>query len=181
MARGLLWSTIKKLLPYLWEYRIRVALALISLTVAKAAGVGVPLVLKNIVNRLDVHEPALIVPVALIAAYGALRFANALFGELRDLVFARVKQRAVRRAATAVFRHLHALPLGFHLDRQTGAVARDIERGSRGIALLLNILLFHIIPTIVEIALVAGILIAKFRLEFAIITFATLAAYAGFT
>ncbi len=181
MARGLLWSTIKKLAPYLWEYRLRVALALTSLIVAKAAGVAVPLLLKDIVNRLDVHGSVLIVPVALIAAYGALRFANALFGELRDLVFARVKQRAVRRAATAVFRHLHALPLSFHLDRQTGAVARDIERGSRGIALLLNILLFHIIPTIVEIALVAGILIAKFRLAFAAITFATLAVYAGFT
>ena len=181
MPRGLLWSTIKKLAPYLWEYRIRVAFALASLIVAKAAGVAVPLILKNIVNSLDVHDSVLIVPVALIAAYGALRFANVLFGELRDLVFARVKQRAVRRAATTVFRHLHALPLAFHLDRQTGAVARDIERGSRGIALLLNILLFHIIPTAVEIALVAGILLAKFRVEFAVITFATLAAYAGFT
>ncbi|WP_298138522.1 ABC transporter ATP-binding protein/permease [Acidiferrobacter sp.] len=180
-SRGRLWSIVKRLAPYLWEYRLRVAVALVSLTAAKAAGVAVPWVLKDIINQLDSRKPLLIVPVALIAAYGALRFANALFGELRDLVFARVKQRAVRRAATDVFRHLHALPLAFHLDRQTGAVARDIERGSRGIALLLNILLFHIIPTVVEIALVAGILIAKFRLEFALITFMTLAVYALFT
>ncbi len=180
-TRGLLWSTIRKLTPYLWEYRLRVGLALASLIVAKAAGVAVPLVLKDIVNDLDGDRSALIVPVALLAAYGGLRFANSLFGELRDLVFARVKQRAVRRAATAVFRHLHALPLRFHLDRQTGAVARDIERGSRGIALLLNVLLFNIIPTIVEIALVAGILIAKFSSWFAVITFCTLALYVGFT
>ncbi len=179
--RGLLWTTIKRLAPYLWEYRLRVALALASLTVAKAASVAVPIALKDIVNGLDTHGRMLIVPVALLAAYGGLRFANSLFGELRDVVFARVKQRAVRRAATAVFRHLHALPLRFHLDRQTGAVARDIERGSRGIALLLNILLFNIIPTIVEIALVAGILIAKFRLRFAVITFSTLGLYIGFT
>ncbi|MHB1512624.1 MAG: ABCB family ABC transporter ATP-binding protein/permease [Acidiferrobacter sp.] len=180
-TRGLLWSTIKRLAPYLWEYRLRVGFALASLIVAKAAGVAVPLVLKDIVNDLDSERSILIVPVALLAAYGGLRFANSLFGELRDLVFARVKQRAVRRAATTVFRHLHTLSLRFHLDRQTGAVARDIERGSRGIALLLNVLLFNIIPTIVEIALVAGILIAKFRFWFAVITFCTLALYVGFT
>ncbi len=179
--RGTLLKVIKRLAPYLWEYRLRVALAMAALTVAKAASVGIPLVLKDIVNTLNTRNAALVVPMALLAAYGGLRFANSLFGELRDAVFARVKQRAVRRAAASVFRHLHALPLKFHLDRKTGAVARDIERGSHGIALLLNILVFNIIPTIVEIALVAGILIAKFSPWFAVITFATLFAYAGFT
>jgi len=152
-----------------------------SLILAKVSNVAIPLVLKDIVNKLDVHEALIAVPMALLAAYGALRLANALFGELRDVVFARVTQRAVRRAALAVFRHLHALPLQFHLNRQTGGVARDIERGSRGIALLLNFLLFNIIPTLVEIGLVAGILIAKFSVWFAAITFATLGLYIGFT
>lgn len=172
---------IRQLAPYLWEYRVRVALALSSLILAKVANVAVPLVLKDIVNRLNSHDALIAVPLALLAAYGALRLANALFGELRDVVFARVTQRAVRRAALAVFRHLHALPLKFHLDRQTGGVARDIERGSRGTALLLNFLLFNIIPTLVEITLVAGILIAKFSIWFAVVTFVTLGIYVGFT
>ncbi|MHB8253434.1 MAG: ABCB family ABC transporter ATP-binding protein/permease [Acidiferrobacter sp.] len=173
--------TLQQLAPYLWEYRIRVVLALSSLVLAKVANVAIPLVLKDIVNSLNTHEALIAVPIALLAAYGALRLGNAVFGELRDVVFARVTQRAIRRAALAVFRHLHALPLKFHLDRQTGGVARDIERGSRGVALLLNFLLFNIIPTLVEIGLVAGILIAKFSPWFAVITFLTLALYVGFT
>ena len=176
-----LFRIVRQLAPYLWEYRVRVGLALSSLILAKVANVAVPLVLKDIVNSLNTRQAVIAVPVALLAAYGALRLANALFGELRDVVFARVTQRAVRQAALRVFRHLHALPLKFHLDRQTGGVARDIERGSRGISLLLNFLLFNIIPTLVEIALVAGILIAKFSPWFAIITFVTLAIYIGFT
>ena len=173
--------TIRQLAPYLWEYRVRVVLALSSLILAKVANVAIPLVLKDIVNSLNTHEAIIAVPMALLAAYGALRLGNAVFGELRDVVFARVTQRAVRRAALAVFRHLHALPLKFHLDRQTGGIARDIERGSRGVALLLNFLLFNIIPTLVEIGLVAGILIAKFSLWFAVITFLTLIIYIAFT
>ncbi|HUW99050.1 MAG TPA: ABC transporter ATP-binding protein/permease [Acidiferrobacter sp.] len=172
---------MRQLAPYLWEYRVRVVIALSSLILAKVTNVGIPLVLKDIVNSLDVRQAVLIVPMALLGAYGALRLANAMFGELRDVVFARVTQRAVRRAAVAVFRHLHALPLKFHLNRQTGGVARDIERGSRGVALLLNFLLFNIIPTLVEIGLVASILIAKFSPWFAVVTFATLAVYVGFT
>lgn len=160
---------------------MRVGLALGSLILAKVANVAVPLVLKDIVNSLNTRQAVIAIPAALLAAYGALRLANALFGELRDVVFARVTQRAVRRAALTVFRHLHALPLKFHLDRQTGGIARDIERGSRGISLLLNFLLFNIIPTLVEIALVSGILIAKFSPWFAIITFCTLVLYVGFT
>lgn len=156
-------------------------LALTSLILAKVANVAVPLVLKDIVNALNTRQAILIVPITLLAAYGLLRLGNALFGELRDAIFARVTQRAVRRAALQVFRHLHALPLAFHLNRQTGGVARDIERGSRGIALLLNFLLFNIIPTLVEIGLVAGILIDKFSIWFAVITFATLAIYVAFT
>ncbi|MHB1565523.1 MAG: ABCB family ABC transporter ATP-binding protein/permease [Acidiferrobacter sp.] len=173
--------TLRTLAPYLWGYRIRVAIALTSLILAKVANVAVPLVLKDIVNALDTRQAILVVPMALLAAYGILRLANALFGELRDAVFARVTQRAVRQAALEVFRHLHALPLRFHLERQTGGVARDIERGSRGIALLLNFLLFNIIPTLVEIGLVAAILIAKFSIWFAVVTFATLAVYVAFT
>jgi len=172
---------MRQLAPYLWEYRVRVVLALTSLVLAKVTNVGIPLILKDIVNSLNTQQAIIAIPMALLAAYGALRLGNAIFGELRDVVFARVTQRAVRRAALTVFRHLHALPLKFHLDRQTGGVARDIERGSRGVALLLNFLLFNIIPTLVEIGLVAGILIAKFSVWFAVITFLTLAIYIGFT
>ncbi|MDA8389315.1 MAG: ABC transporter ATP-binding protein/permease [Gammaproteobacteria bacterium] len=175
-------ATMRTLLPYLWEYRGRAALALVSLVLAKVANVGVPLVLKDIVNALNgrVHT-LIVVPVALLTVYGILRVSNALFGELRDVVFARVTRRAVRRAALRVFEHLHALPLQFHLGRQTGAVARDIERGSRGIALLLNFIIFNIAPTLVEITLVTSILLAKFRLVFTLTTIGTLLVYVAFT
>ncbi len=175
-------ATMRTLLPYLWEYRGRAALALVSLVLAKVANVGVPLVLKDIVDALNGKAHALVVvPVALLTAYGILRVSNALFGELRDVVFARVTRRAVRRAALRVFKHLHALPLQFHLGRQTGAVARDIERGSRGIAMLLNFFVFNIAPTLVEIALVTSILLVKFRPIFTITTIGTLLVYVAFT
>ena len=137
-ARRNEWHTVARVLPYLWEYRGRVLLALVFLVTAKLANVGVPLVLKEIVDALDARQAAAVLPLALLAAYGALRLSNTLFAELRDVVFVRVTQRAIRRIALSVFRHLHSLSLRFHLDRQTGGMTRDIERGTRGIGTLLS-------------------------------------------
>jgi ATP-binding cassette subfamily B protein len=174
-------KTIRTLLPYLWEFRGRVVLALALLIVAKFANVAVPLVLKDIVDALDRPQAMLALPVFLVLAYGILRLCSTLFGELRDAVFAKVTQRAIRRVAMQVFGHLHALSLRFHLERQTGGMSRDIERGTRGISFLLNFMLFNILPTLVEIALVAGILLSKYAAVFSIVTFLTLAVYIGFT
>lgn len=176
------WKTIRTLLPYLWEFRGRVTLAMGLLIAAKLANVAIPLVLKEIVDALDKPKGLLLtLPVAFLAAYGALRLANSAFGELRDAVFAKVTQRAIRRIALKVFQHLHVLSLRFHLERQTGGVSRDIERGTRGISFLLNFMLFNIIPTLVEIGLVAAILLVKYNPWFAIITFISLTAYIAFT
>ncbi|MBI1964874.1 MAG: ABC transporter ATP-binding protein/permease [Betaproteobacteria bacterium] len=175
------WRVVPLLLPYLWEFRGRVALALAFLVTAKLANVGVPLVLKEVVDGLDATRAALALPFALLAAYGVLRFFATLFAELRDLVFVRVTQRAIRRVALNVFRHLHSLSLRFHLERQTGGVSRDIERGSRGISTLLSYMLFSIIPVALEFSLVAFILLSRFDWRFAAITFAAVALYMGFT
>ncbi|MEI6302950.1 MAG: ABC transporter ATP-binding protein/permease [Betaproteobacteria bacterium] len=169
------------LLPYLWEYKGRVMLALGFLITAKLANVGVPLVLKDIVDALDPRTAVLILPLALLAAYGLLRFSTVFFAELRDVVFVRVTQRAIRRIALTVFRHLHTLSLRFHLERQTGGVSRDIERGTRGVSSLMSYMLFSIIPVILEFSLVAAILLAKFDWRFAAITFAAVALYIFFT
>ena len=175
------WNTIKALLPYLWEFKRRVALALTLLIFAKFANVAVPLALKGIVDSLSLKDALLALPIALLAGYGLLRFSATLFGELRDAVFAKVTQRAVRRVALKVFSHLHSLSLRFHLERQTGGVSRDIERGSRGISFLLQFMLFNILPTFVEIALVAAILLINYDVWFAVVTFVTLAIYIVFT
>jgi len=175
------WKTIKTLLPYLWEFRWRVASALMLLILAKVANVGVPLVLKEIIDALQQPQALLLLPVFLVAGYGALRFMSTLFGELRDAVFAKVTQRAIRRVALQVFRHLHAMSLRFHLERQTGGVSRDIERGTRGIGFLLNFMLFNILPTLVEIGLVAAILLVKYNIWFTVIIFLTLSVYVVFT
>jgi ATP-binding cassette subfamily B protein len=175
------WKTIKSLLPYLWEFRGRVVLALIFLAVAKVANVSVPLVLKEIVDALDPKQATLALPVLLLLAYGALRLANSTFGELRDVVFAKVTQRSIRRVALKVFEHLHKLSLRFHLDRQTGGMSRDIERGTAGIRFLLNFMLFNILPTILEIGFVAAILLVKYDPWFCIVTLATLVVYVVFT
>ncbi|MDH5301715.1 MAG: ABC transporter ATP-binding protein/permease [Gammaproteobacteria bacterium] len=175
-------GTIKSLLPYLWEFKTRVLLALLCLAVAKVATVWVPLILKDIVDSLDSTQQTLIVlPVSLLLAYGLLRFASALFGELRDVIFSKVTQRAIRRVALKVFRHLHSLSLRFHLERQTGGVSRDIERGTRGISFLLSFMLFNILPTLAEILMVTGILLVKYDPIFAIITLGTIASYIAFT
>jgi len=179
--RGHEWRTMGVLLPYLMEFKGRVMLALALLVSAKLANVGVPLVMKNIVDGLDPKLAVVAVPVALLAAYGLLRFSTTLFGELRDVVFVRVTQHAIRQVALSVFRHLHALSLRFHLERQTGGMTRDIERGTRGISTLLSYLLFSIIPVILEFALVAAVLLSKFDWRFAAVTFGAVAVYIAFT
>jgi ATP-binding cassette subfamily B protein len=179
--RGTEWRAVAALAPYLLEYRWRVLLALAFLVTAKLANVGVPLVIKEVVDALDPKVAVVAVPMALLAIYGLLRFSTTLFAELRDVVFVRVIQRAIRRVALGVFRHLHSLSLRFHLDRQTGGMTRDIERGTRGISSLLNYMIFSIIPVILEFALVAAVLIGKFDWRFAAITFGAVAVYIGFT
>jgi ATP-binding cassette, subfamily B, heavy metal transporter len=175
------WRALPLLLPYLWEYKWRVVVALVFLVTAKVANVGVPLVLKQVIDALDPRQAVLVLPLALLVAYGALRMSTTLFAELRDIVFIRVTQRAIRRIALTVFRHLHSLSLRFHLDRQTGGVSRDIERGTRGVSTMLSFMLFSIIPVILEFALVAGVLFAKFDWRFVAVTFAAVAVYIAFT
>ena len=170
-------KTIATLLPYLWEFKVRVMLALSLLILAKLANVSVPLVLKEIVDTLDQPRAALALPVLLLVGYGVLRFCSTLFGELRDAIFAKVTQRAIRRVATKVFMHLHSLSLRFHLERQTGGVSRDIERGTRGISFLMNFMLFNILPTLLEIVLVLVILVRQYDIWFAIIILITLIVY----
>jgi ABC-type transport system involved in Fe-S cluster assembly fused permease/ATPase subunit len=179
--RGNEWRSVAVLLPHLWEFRWRVAIALILLTAAKLANVSVPLVMKQIVDGLDQKLAVVAVPVALLAAYGILRFSTTLFGELRDVVFVRVAKRAIRRVALQVFRHLHSLSLRFHLERQTGGVSRDIERGTRGISTLLSYMLFSIIPVILEFALVALVLLSRFDWRFTAVTFGAVAVYITYT
>ncbi|NOU00301.1 MAG: metal ABC transporter permease, partial [Gallionella sp.] len=137
------WQTIRALLPYMGEFKWRVTIAMSLLVLSKLANVSVPLVLKEIIDAMSSKQAALAIPVALIVGYGLLRLFSTLFGELRDAVFANVTQRAIRRVALQVFEHLHSLSLRFHLDRQTGGVSRDIERGTRGIGFLLNFTLFN--------------------------------------
>jgi ATP-binding cassette subfamily B protein len=173
--------TIAKLVPYLWEYRWRVAIALAFLVAAKLANISVPLLMKEIVDNLSGPKAVIAVPVALLVAYGLLRMSSTLFAELRDIVFVRVTQRAMRRVGLDVFRHLHALSLRFHLERQTGGVSRDIERGTRGISTLMSFMLFSVLPTLLEITLVTGILIAKFDVWFGVITISALVLYIGTT
>jgi ATP-binding cassette subfamily B protein len=179
--RGNEWKALATLLPYLWEYKWRVVIALAFLVIAKIANVGVPLVMKEVVDGLDTRLQLVAVPVALLAIYGILRFSTTMFQELRDVVFVRVAQRAMRRVALGVFRHLHSLSLRFHLDRQTGGMTRDIERGTNGISTMLSYLLFSILPVILEFALVAAVLLRRFDWRFAAITFGAVALYIAFT
>ncbi len=175
------WRTIRTLLPYLWEYKARVLAAIVCLVLAKVANVGVPVLLKRIVDSLDAQMAPLVVPLALLVAYGLLRLSTTLFTELREFLFAKVTQRATRRIALQVFRHLHALSLRFHLQRQTGGLTRDVERGQRGISTLIQFTLFSILPTLVEIALVSAILIARYDWTFMAITAGALVLYIAFT
>ena len=172
---------VPTLLPYLWEYRWRVLVALACLVTAKLANVSVPLILKEVVDSLDPARAVVAVPFALLIAYGLLRLSTTLFAELRDAVFVRVTQHAIRQLALTVFRHLHSLSLRFHLERQTGGMSRDIERGTNGVSTLLSYLLFSIVPVILEFGLVAAVLFAKFDWRFVAVTFAAVALYLAFT
>ena len=178
-------AALRRLLPYLWAYKWRVMAALLFMVAAKLANVGVPLLLKRLVDALDVKPgdaaALLVVPVGLLLAYGALRFSTSLFTELRDLVFAKATQGAARSIALATFRHLHALSLRFHLERQTGGMTRDIERGVRSTESLVSYSLYSILPTLIEMLLVLGILAFTFDWGFAAITAVALVCYITFT
>ncbi|MBY5962502.1 ABCB family ABC transporter ATP-binding protein/permease [Marinobacter nauticus] len=178
------WSIISGLWPYLLEFRGRVALAMAMLVLAKLATVATPVALKYIVDYLDQNRGAdmlLWIPVVLVVAYGSLRFGATLFSELRDAVFARVAERAMRRVSLRVFEHLHQRELGFHLDRKTGGLARDIERGTNGISFLLRFTLFNIVPTILEILLVAGILLVVFNVGYVVAILVAVVVYVVFS
>jgi ATP-binding cassette subfamily B protein len=175
-------STLRELLPFLWNYRGRVVLALGFLVLAKVASVGVPLVLKEIVDNLEpVKGIELLLPLAFLLLYGALRLASALFNELRDSLFARVRHGATRSVSVKVLEHLHKLSLRYHLERKTGGLSRDIDRGARSISALLNYMVFSLLPTLVEITLIAGILLANYSAWFAAVTFVAVITYIAFT
>ncbi len=174
-------KTIKSLLPYVWQFKRRVVAALACLVAAKVAGVILPLFLKDIVDKLSLPGTLLILPVAALLGYGFARLASSVFGELRDALFARVTQGSIRRIAAQLFKHLFALSLRFHMQRQTGGLSRDIERGTKGIGFLLNFMVFNILPTLLEIGMVTAILLWRYDWRFAVVTLGTIAAYIVFT
>ena len=178
-------DTLKRLFPYLWDYKWRVLAALSFMVCAKLGNVGVPLLLKNLVDAMNLKpgnvQAVLVVPAALLLGYGLLRLSTSLFTELRELVFSKATEGASRKISLQVFRHLHALSLRFHLERQTGGMTRDIERGTRGVHSLISYSLYSIIPTLIEVALVLSILAVKFDVWFAWITLAALVLYITFT
>ena len=175
------WQTLRRLAPYLLQHKGRVLLALACLIAAKLSNVAVPIVFKSLIDGIGAETLPVVLPVALLVLYGLLRAGNSLFAELREIVFARVTQRAVRRVALEVFRHLHDLSLRFHLERQTGGVARDIDRGTRAITSLISYTLYSILPTLVEISLVLSVLFVKYDIGFVVITVLSLAAYIAYT
>jgi ATP-binding cassette subfamily B protein len=179
------WETLKRLFPYLWDYKWRVIAALSFVLAAKLGNVGVPLLLKDLVDSMSIKpgnvQAVLVVPAALLLGYGLLRLSTSLFSELRELVFAKATEGASRKISLEVFRHLHALSLRFHLERQTGGMTRDIERGTRGVHSLISYSLYSIFPTIFEVALVLTLLAVKFDAMYAWITLTALAFYITFT
>jgi len=179
------WATLSRLFPYLWQYKWRVVAALAFMVAAKLANVGVPLLLKQLVDAMTIApgsaQALLVVPLGLIVAYGALRLSNTVFTELRELVFAKATEGATRSIALQVFGHLHALSLRFHLERQTGGMTRDIERGTRGVQSLISYSLYSIFPTLVEVALVLALLGTQFDMGYVWITLVALVLYVGFT
>ena len=173
---------LKSMLPFLWEYRGRALFALGCLVLAKLANVGIPLVLKEIVDSLEKSaHTVLVLPLFLLLGYGVLRLASSLFNELRDAIFARVRYRAMRNLSNKVLTHLHDLSLRFHLERQTGAISRDLERGTRSVSTILNYMVFSILPMVVEFSLVAAVLFTQYDIKFALVTFGTVIVYVGFT
>ncbi|WP_340680409.1 ABC transporter ATP-binding protein/permease [Paraglaciecola sp.] len=178
------WKIFQQLWPYLLEFKQRVALALLCLVAAKIASIGLPFVLKHMVDQLNTkaeQNALILVPFGLVAAYGLLRLGNVLFGEIRDTLFGRVTERAMRRLGLRVFEHLHALDLDFHLNRQTGGLSRDMERGTSGISFLMRFLVFNIVPTLFEISVVIGVLFYNYGLSFALIIFSSVIAYITFS
>ncbi len=179
------WKVIRDLLPYLLEYKFRVTIALACLVAAKVANLGIPILMKQLIDVLNITsnspQALLVVPASLILAYGLLRLSASLFTELRESLFARVTQSAVRKVALQVFEHLHSLALSFHLARQTGGVSRDIERGTRGIQSLISYSLYSILPTLIEFCLVLGYFAYAYDIWFAAITLVALVLYIGFT
>jgi len=179
------WQTLRRLFPYLWQYKWRVLAALAFMVGAKVANVGVPVLLKTLVDAMSFKPgeaaTVLVVPVALLVGYGLLRLSTSLFAELRELVFAKATEGAARSISLQVFRHLHGLSLRFHLERQTGGMTRDIERGTRGVHSLISYSLYSIIPTLIEVTLVLTLLAVKFDVWFAWITIIALVFYVAFT
>ena len=179
------WATLERLLPYLWQYRWRVGIALAFMVGAKVANVSVPLLLKTLVDSLAIKpgdaQALLVVPIGLLLAYGGLRLTTSLFTELRELVFAKATEGTARSISLQVFRHLHALSLRFHLERQTGGMTRDIERGTRAVHSLISYSLYSIVPTLIEVTMVLTLLAVKFDAWFAWITIAALVVYISFT
>ncbi|MGL4185840.1 MAG: ABCB family ABC transporter ATP-binding protein/permease [Thiotrichaceae bacterium] len=176
------WRNLKSVLPFLWEYRGRALFALLCLIASKVAMVGVPVVLKDLVDALQATPAKVVVlPVSLLMAYGALRLASSVFNELRDTVFARVRYHAMRKMSVQVLEHLHQLSLRFHLERKTGAISRDLERGTASVSTLMNFMVFSIIPIAVEFGLVAFMLLKNYAPIFALVTFITVGVYVYFT
>lgn len=175
------WDNLKRILTYLKAYRGRAIFALVCLIVAKWANIGIPLVLRDIIDSFDQSAQILVLPVSLLLAYGALKLANSLFSELRDTVFARVRYHAMRQLSNQVLEHLHNLSLRFHLERKTGAISRDLERGTRSVSTMMNFMVFSFIPIFIEFTLVAIILLINYDAIFALITFGTILVYIAFT
>lgn len=175
------WQAFKLILPYLFEFKNRIAFAMLCLILTKVASVYLPFILKDIVDTLDANVPrnlqVAIVPLGLVAAYGMTRLAIVVFAEIRDTLFGRVTERAIRRIGLKVFRHLHALDLDFHLNRQTGGLSRDIERGTSGISFLMRFMVFNIVPTLLEITMVVTILFVNYGIWFALITLGSIILY----
>ncbi|MDB2386786.1 ABC transporter ATP-binding protein/permease [Shewanella sp.] len=170
--------------PYLLEFKQRVGLALLCLIVAKAASVGLPFLLKDLVDSLtlkDGQQALLAVPIGLVIAYGVVRLLNTLIAEIRDTLFGRVTERAIRRLGMAVFEHLHRLDMGFHLERRTGGLSRDIERGTSGVSFLMRFMVFNIVPTLLEIVLVVGILLYNYGAAYAVVTLLSVVAYGAYS
>jgi len=180
------WSSLKQLVPFMTEFKGRIALAVLCLVGAKVASVGLPFILKRIVDQLNGGalgdtSSLVIVPIALLIAYGLVRFSNVLFGELRDTLFGRVTERAMRRVGHTVFQHLHSLDLAYHLNRRTGGVSRDIERGVNGISFLMRFMVFNIVPTFVEIGMIMVLLFWNYSVWYALIVLLSVIAYVGFS
>ena len=177
------WRVIKQVLPYLLEFKLRVTFALVCLILTKLASVYLPFILKDLVDTLEKGntETLLLVPFGLVAAYGLTRLGIVLFAEIRDTLFGKVTERAIRRIGLKVFQHLHKLELAFHLERQTGGLSRDIDRGNSGISFLMRFMIFNIIPTLFEISLVIGILFFNYGIGFALITLISIVSYVAYS